>query len=47
MVTFMVGVATVFGVSTLAFLFLMWRAQPLDDEGPVRSGGVERANHMH
>ena len=42
MVTFMVGVAAVFGLSTLAFLFLMWRAHSLDDEGPVSSGGVKR-----
>ena len=42
MVIFVAGVATAFGISTLAFLFLMWRAQSLDDERPIRSGGVER-----
>ncbi len=44
MMIFVAGVAAAFGISMLAFLFLMWRAEPLDDEGPEKSGGIERVH---
>jgi hypothetical protein len=44
MVILVAGVAAAFGLSTLAFLFLMWRAQSLDDEGPVKPSSFERVN---
>ena len=33
------GIATVFGVSTLVFLFLMWRAPMMNEDEPIRSDG--------